>query len=470
MSISSALSIATSGLGAANARAQVTAENVANAQTAGYVRRSAILAEAQIGGRGDGVRVLGIERAVASGLVAERMRTASAGADAAQRDGDIAAVTSAFGAPGDQTGLFAAYGRFETALRDAAATPESGTLLEGLATSARDLAIRIGLADARANSIRTGADRDIGIAVGEVNDALERLGTLNRLAPSQVTPAVLDERQRLTDQINAVIPVEAIERGDKLHLLTEGGVFLLTNSAHPIEFSPAGLVGRGETLGTSLSGISVDGIDLTPSGEGVQRSRGGRIAGLFATRDETVPGFQDSLDILAGDLLSRFSDDAIDPTKVPGEAGLFTDGLSASTVGSGIGLAARLQLNVAVDRNVGGDVTLLRDGLGASVAGPSGNGDQLNRLLDGFTAGQGAIRGAADLSAELGQKTRNAADRAVISNVRLQAAQDAEQRATGVDTDTELQNLLAIEQAYAANARVIQTVSDMLDELMRAIR
>jgi flagellar hook-associated protein 1 FlgK len=37
----------------------------------------------------------------------------------------------------------------------------------------------------------------------------------------------------------------------------------------------------------------------------------------------------------------------------------------------------------------------------------------------------------------------------------------------GVDTDQELQKLLVIENAYAANARVIQTVDEMLDLLLR---
>jgi flagellar hook-associated protein 1 FlgK len=43
---------------------------------------------------------------------------------------------------------------------------------------------------------------------------------------------------------------------------------------------------------------------------------------------------------------------------------------------------------------------------------------------------------------------------------------DAERAETGVDTDAEMQNLILIEQAYAANARVIETVSAMIDRLM----
>ena len=38
--------------------------------------------------------------------------------------------------------------------------------------------------------------------------------------------------------------------------------------------------------------------------------------------------------------------------------------------------------------------------------------------------------------------------------------------ADGVDTDQEMQRMMLIEQAYAANARVVQTVDDMLQILM----
>ncbi|MEZ5917889.1 MAG: flagellar basal body rod C-terminal domain-containing protein [Parvularculaceae bacterium] len=44
--------------------------------------------------------------------------------------------------------------------------------------------------------------------------------------------------------------------------------------------------------------------------------------------------------------------------------------------------------------------------------------------------------------------------------------QEAELSRTGVDTDRELQNLLLIEQAYAANARVIEVASQMIQRLL----
>jgi hypothetical protein len=40
---------------------------------------------------------------------------------------------------------------------------------------------------------------------------------------------------------------------------------------------------------------------------------------LFTLRDTDLPAFSDQLDTLAGDLIARLSDDAIDPTKTPGD-------------------------------------------------------------------------------------------------------------------------------------------------------
>ena len=47
-----------------------------------------------------------------------------------------------------------------------------------------------------------------------------------------------------------------------------------------------------------------------------------------------------------------------------------------------------------------------------------------------------------------------------------QSLNDAEKLETGVDTDRELQDLLIIEQAYAANARVLETIDKMIQRLM----
>ena len=43
---------------------------------------------------------------------------------------------------------------------------------------------------------------------------------------------------------------------------------------------------------------------------------------------------------------------------------------------------------------------------------------------------------------------------------------EAEQSENGVDIDSQMQDLILIEQAYAANARVIEIASQMINRLM----
>ncbi|MGV6819243.1 MAG: flagellar hook-associated protein FlgK [Parvularcula sp.] len=484
MTFGNALSIAVSGLTASQVRARTVASNIANATTEGYSRRSVSLAENVIGvsGAGAGVSIAGIERAQAYFLTADRMRYEAGNAFSTERASAAAQLSNSLGEPGAETGLFRDYVRFETALRDAAASPESSILQAELVDRATTLTNSFRTIAQGADQQRTSADAAIGTAVKDVNAALKRLEGFNRLPAGEVTPAIADERQRLVDGINELIPVTSQQQPNgSLRLMTEGGVFLLDVNAKEVEFTPTGTVGRSQTLGNPLSGLSVNGIDITP-GSSIQQSTSGKIAALFNVRDNLVPAFQDKVDGLAADLINRFSDDSVDPTKTAGEAGLFTNGTNLPPGLNNIqGTAGNLQLNALVDPQQGGALFRLRDGLGAAAPGPAGNGDQLNRLIAAFEGPRAApvalassgTGGAAELASEVSSavafEDRNAADAALFAGTRFDIARQTELESVGVDTDSEMQQLLLIEQAYAANSRVIQTVQQLLGNLLEIV-
>ena len=134
-------------------------------------------------------------------------------------------------------------------------------------------------------------------------------------------------------------------------------------------------------------------------------------------------------------------------------------------------------INSAVDPDNGGAVWRFRDGLNAATEGPPGNSDILDRLVSAFTdreplnVGQlqgqfSAVESAAELSSLAGYRTVTLEAINSSTQTQLNALRDAETANTGVDIDDQMQDLLIIEQAYAANARVIQTASQMLDRLM----
>ncbi len=483
MSISSALLNATSGLSAASRRADIVSNNVANALTPGFARRDVHVSENVVNGRGAGVQVNGVTRATDQAITTDRRLAESA----SSRDQIVAnahaTFNSALGEPDDAFSLFAQYQNFESALRSLSQTPESQALQSQTLDGARALVSNLRDLTAQTQSARLRADGQIAQQVSVINDTLKQIEDLNTAisaatAGGRDATALEDQRKVLIDQISESIPIREVRRDrGKVDLITDEGVFLIAGKAQEIEFSAANTVGPNETLaGGDLSGLVVSGVAITPGGSGTFALRQGSLAGLFAVRDEIAPDFQSKLDGLARDVIERFQD--IDPTLAPGAPGLFTDAGSAFDPTAETGLAERISINAAVDPEQGGAIWRLRDGLGATAQGPAGSASIITTLLDALTAlkappaGTGetgflsAANIAANVTSSIGQARITSETKLAASSARAESLIDAEQRATAVDSDLELQKLLLIEQAFAANARVIQTADELLSRLI----
>jgi len=77
-----------------------------------------------------------------------------------------------------------------------------------------------------------------------------------------------------------------------------------------------------------------------------------------------------------------------------------------------------------------------------------------------------ASESAAHLTSLAGGRRADAVAQQTAGSALAQSLYEAEKLQTGVDTDRELQDLLIIEQAYAANARVLETIDQMMRRLM----
>lgn len=487
MTISQALYNASSGLTAASRRVSVTSNNIANALTPGYARRTVHLAEQTTGGEGAGVSVAGVSRAGNPAITYERRIVDGELAYFSSNAGAMTRVSDLLGSVEDPSSLFQKYNNFETSLRNLAETPDSAALQQSVVTSAQDLARALNRTAEGYQQIRTDADLEISNRVDSVNNALKTIEDLNDsisrgMATGKDVNALLDQRQQLIDQVNENIPVREIQREyGKVDLMTTEGTFLLAGSARTIEFNASPVVTAELTYDNgagSLSGLSVDGNDITPGGTSGQAPRDGAIAGLFNVRDETVPEMALALDALAFDIAGRLSDPSVDPTLNPGDPGLFTDAGAATDVANLTGLAGRLAVNAAVDSSQGGSATRIRDGIGAVVQQAAGTDSFVRSLLSALSDSRpqhAALQTAGDLSAaeSFSHMTSLAAGARVDASSKQTTAAtlatslvEAEQAESGVDTDRELQDLLVIEQAYAANARVLETIDQMMRRLM----
>ncbi len=487
MTISQALLNATSGLSAASRRAGVTSNNIANALTEGYSRRDVSLAERVTGGQGSGVTVAGVTRATNAAVTYERriadaeLSFNGASADAMKR------ISNLLGGPEDASSLFQKYANLESSMRALAETPDSAPLQQKVVSAANDLANAFNRISSGYQKIRADADKEIGDRVAGVNDALQKIEDLNGsisrgYASGTDVSALEDQRQQLINKVNDSIPVRELQRDNgKVDLMTPEGVFLLAGTARTVEFTGVpNFSGDMEYAGGTgaLSGLSVEGKDITPGGPGGQNISSGAIAGLFNVRDNAVPEMSAALDALAFDLVGRFADPAVDPTLAPGDPGLFTDAGAAADVLTISGLAGRLEINAAVNPAEGGAAWRVRDGVNAVAPSAAGSDVTLRAMIDAMSearAGEAGLLSSRDLSASegaahlaslAGAARTYAVDQETAAAALSQSLYEAEKMETGVDTDRELQNLLIIEQSYSANARVIQTVDQMIRRLM----
>jgi flagellar hook-associated protein 1 len=484
MSLSGALSNAISGLTAASRSAGVVSSNLANVMTEGYARRDVEL-EAQIA-RGGGVSVVSTVR-FRDPMILSEMRTATADRSAsASLAGFYSKVEQLVGTPDDASSLTAKMADLEASLLSAASRPDLSGRLDQVVRDAQTVAQVLATASQGVQDARVAADRNIAAGVNELDAKFVQVQELNvQIAGGSVAKrdvsSLIDIREKLISEIAEWIPVKEMRRPNQgVALYSTGGVLLLDGSAAQLSFANAHtIVPHMTEQGGHLSGIAINGVDVSVDPQ-QGPLRGGKLAALFEIRDQASVAAQSELDAIARDLGERFQAAGLDATRATGDPGLFTDGGAFVDPANEVGLAGRLTVNAAVDSAQGGASWRLRDGLGAAAPGPVGNAELLQEMSDVLSARRSPLSGG-----YAGQENSASGLVGLLTSKfgaeRLVAEQDltfAATRATeaemflmedGVDSDQEMQKLMLIEQAYAANARVLQTVDDMMNALMGAI-
>lgn len=484
MTISGSLFNALSGLTAASRAAELVSANVANSMTEGYGVRELELSSRVHPGGGQGVHVNGVFRNVDEGLIGDR-RLAEAGVS----NGHTLArffsqLEATIGTPDQLSSLSGRMAAFESALIEAGARPDSEARLASLLNAAQSVVQHLNASSDSIQSARMDADRDITRQVDKLNGGLAQIQSLNfeiqkSLARGLDPSSLMDLRQQTIDDIASIVPLRQVPRNNgQVALFTPSGAILLDGRPAQIEFSRTPFIVPEMTLASgALSGLTINGHEANAMGD---RSpiAGGSLAALFQIRDETAVTAQTQLDAVARDLVDRFQDPGLDATRATGAAGLFTDSGGAFQPVDEIALSSRLAINSAVDPAQGGATWRLRDGLGAAVPGEVGNGSLLAAMNAALTTSRipdsggfsGAARSASGLAAEflsLIGAERQAADTRLSFSASQHETLKLLELETGVDTDTEMKKLMLIEQAFAANARVMTTADEMLQLLMQ---
>jgi flagellar hook-associated protein 1 FlgK len=506
MSLQGALYTATDGLRVVSRQASVVSRNVSNAGTPDYtVKRVTVEALAE-----GGVRIGETTRQVDLGLRAEARIARGQSAYAEVRERVLSPLVALNGSPGSADSITDLVARLRDGLTALRARPSDLSDQRNALNVAGDVSLRLNELSAAVGRARQSAQDELARQVQEANRLVQQFARLDSEAKAARAGGAgdsytLDRRDAAVQQLSELLDVTPVLGArDEVQLILRGG-YTLPLKPDEAPFSIASVPVMPETYygppeGT-LPALMLEEIDIT------SLTRNGRMGALLELRDSTLPQMQAELDVLASTLATRLDAQGLR---------LFTDGPGSTAVppdvtaavgysGAVIGFASRISVSSAV----ASEIRLLRDGTHPAPAtgfvpnppgGPSGFTTLLDNLLNyafgmasGPTGGPhppsptGNLGPGRNLVSSFIPPIRLADHAAALTGSHAVAAAAAETRLTetsasrtridlllqqreGVDVDQEMAGLLQLQNAYAANARVLAVVQEMWDALLRSGR
>jgi flagellar hook-associated protein 1 FlgK len=514
MSLDSALSIARGGLANINAQFALISQNVANAATPTY----AVEVSTQTAETADGI-ALGVRTGPATLQIDQTLQAASLQQNATvtglqTTQTALQSIDTVLGTPGSGSDIGSLLGNLKNSFSTLLTNPSSQTQQSAVVSAATTLAQGINNLSAAYTAQRQAAQTDIGSAVNTLNNTLATIGQFNSQIVTmqqagQSTADLQNQRNASVATLSKLINVQTVQQPDgSIDLYTTSGLGLPTQGSSTTgtggPFSIAGGNARAGAYypGGGLSGITLNGADIT------NQMQGGRIGSDITLRDTTLPTNQAELDEFSYGLASQFSAQGLT---------LFTDPTGNVPTGGGtpaqagyVGFAATIQVNPAVTAAP----NLVRDGTtaiagsatGASaftpndpVTGQAGFTTLINRLLNNtfgtqvqagvsqpalntsglgatgtlsapFSAPQSLSDYATDLVSSQAQTSATTTGNLTTEQTMQTSLNAKISSVSGVNMDTEMSQMIGLQNAYGANARVIAAVQSMFQQLLQAVQ
>jgi flagellar hook-associated protein 1 FlgK len=492
MNLSSALNGATAGVSAVSAQISLVSRNIANQSNPNASRKIANVATTY------GMpSVVSVSQASNSALLRSLLSANSSQAQQSAVSNAMSQLESTLGTSASSTtSPVALIGQLNDALQTYAVSPQSPISAQAAVMAATNMANGLNSASTTVQNVRAQADAGIADSVAKINDLLNQFTKVNQtiVAGTVIGADItdnMDQRNSLLQQLSNEIGIATVKGpNNDLKIYTDSGLTLFDQAPMQITFQQT----PAFAASTQGNAVYVDGVPVTAQGSPFT-VQSGALAGLVSVRDSLAVTYQSQLDQIASGLITAFqeTDQSGTPTQ-PEQAGLFTNGgsltvPSTSTVTAG--LAANIQVAPSVNISTG-NPSLLRDGgissNGAApyvynpVSGQTGYADRLNQLVLNLSqpltfdtsAGAGTEASVTDYASAsaswLGTQANQASAAASYSAAVQSSASSALSNTTGVNLDTELSQMLALEQSYQASAKLMSTVSSLYAALFQAIQ
>lgn len=437
----------------------VVGHNIANANTEGYSRQVAIHQTtppwtypsrhmpAGAGQVGTGVQIVAIQRVRDSFIDMQlRNETESAGRWEARRDA-LRQVELIFMEPSDLS-IRSALDQFWQSLQDLHQQPESDAARAVVRERALSLTATFQHVYKQLTDLQWDLDRLARLDVEKINSLAERLADVNaqifRVVNSGQEPNdLLDRRDQLLLELSELVDIDVVIHDNKMASVSIGGLSIV-NGNH-VTFLRAVPDPAKQDMVTIRWGDT----------DWVVQVQNGRLAGVLEARDELVAGYLASLDRLAAALIEEFN--AVHRQGY---------GLDRSPgVDFFVGTGAR-------DIDLSQDILQSLAKIAASRSDAPGDGSNALALANVYLQPAADLAGVsmrdffASLISGIGVAAQKANDMVASQEVLVEHLKNRRDSISGVSLDEEMIDMIRFQHAYAAAARVLTAMDEMLDTII----
>lgn len=311
MSIDSILNTGLSSILTNAASLRVTANNIANVNTPGFVRRDVQQQTLAAAGQLTGVTLGDIER-LANGYFDRETIAAQGQFSRFEAQSSLMdQVNAALGSPGDGASLSSRLDALYAALGQASLDPGLQANRQGALNQFQDLAQSISdLADTL-GTLRTSADQQIGVAADAANTLLRQIYDMNKdiqhaVVGGDTASGLLDQRDQLVQHLAELVGIRTVEQPDgRLFVSTLDGVSLVADTYAHIDYQPSS--------GPVYHELTIQNVDQKtglPYGTAQSfeaHSSSGQLRGLIDMRDGTLQDLAEELGAFAQSLALAFN-------------------------------------------------------------------------------------------------------------------------------------------------------------------
>jgi len=506
MSLQGAMSIASGGLANINLGLTLISQNVANASTPQYATEETSQESLSIGGQALGVQSLPAILATDPAVQAQLSSAVAQNSAAQTTSAALASIQPVLGTVGQNNDLGSLLTNVQSAFSSLLNDPSDGTQQSAVVQSATTLAGGINTLAQTYGQARQSAQNNLVSEVGQLNTALGAIGTITSQivglqSIGQSTADLQNQLAQAEHTVSTLIDARfAAQPNGDVVVMTANGTQLPTHTPDPLSIASATTGPTTSYASGTLPGIMLGPADIT------SQLTGGSIGANVTLRDQTLPTYQATLDEFAENLSNRFAAQGL--TLFSNPSGTIPQSTTTPLQSGYVGYANSITVNPAVAATP----SLVRDGTtaiagsptGASAFTPNATGlagftTMINRVLtytlgstvqDGVpqpaiaTTGLGAdgtlSAGYAAQSTLLGYANALTTGQSADSTSATSDAADAQglqtslqntlTSATGVDMDTQLGQMVQLQNAYGANAKVISTIEAMFADALQMVQ